>query len=102
RYLWSKHAPVRVHPTLAPATLHWLWRWWRACEPQHYTEHRGHLLKLAMASRDRLRALARQLELDYERAPGFLVLLREPRDVVVARPGLRLLAEIGLPFRVID
>ena len=35
-HLLDRHAPVRVHPTLDPRTLGWMWRWWRACgSPDH-------------------------------------------------------------------
>jgi D-amino-acid dehydrogenase len=102
RHLFAEHSPVRLHPTLRLATLRWLWRWWRACDAATYAANRKRLLELATLSRERLHAIARDLSIDYERARGVLVLLREPRDTKLARPALKLLADLGVDFHLVD
>ena len=102
KHLLSSHAPVRIGSNLGPATLGWLWRWWRACRPQVYRANRVRMQRLAQFSRDRLRDLTKQLHLDFERAAGFLVLLRSERDLRLAQPGLRALAEMGAAPEVLD
>lgn len=93
-HLGRAHAPVRV-AGLGGGTLPWLWRWWRACRPAVYRANRARMHRLAHFSRERLHDLTTRLHLDYERAPGFLVLLRSPRDLKLAEPGVRALRELG-------
>lgn len=100
--LFAKHAPVRLRPTLDPATLAWLWRWWRACDPAVWQANRAHLQRLAGYSRARLHELVRSLRLDYERSDGYLVLLRTAQDLKLARAGLKSLAESGARFHLVD
>jgi D-amino-acid dehydrogenase len=102
RHLLRRHAPVRLAGMPDAATLRWMWRWWRSCGPGAYAANRAHMHRLALYSRDRLHKLAADHQLDYERAEGFLVLLREPADLALARPGLKLLAELGVPFHLVD
>ncbi len=101
-HLFSAHAPVRLNARLDLAALPWLWRWWRACGARTYSANRTRMQRLALFSRDRLHALTRELGLDYERRQGYLVLLRRPKDLAAAQPGLVLLGEIGIPFQLLD
>jgi D-amino-acid dehydrogenase len=102
RHLLHRHAPVRLAGMPNASTLRWMWRWWRACRPETYAANRARMLRLALYSRDRLHVIAAEHKLDYDRADGFLVLLRATSDLTLARPGLKLLAELGLPFHLVD
>lgn len=102
RHLLGADAPVRFGGWPDAALLRWLWRWWRACTPEAYVAHRQALFALARESRQRLDALTAELKLDYEQRSGYLVLLRAAADVALARPGLKLLAELGADFRLVD
>ncbi len=101
-YLLAAHAPVRLNARLDAGTLAWLWKWWRACNSKRYQANRTRMQRLAVFSRDRLHQLTRDLQLEYERNDGYLVLLRSARDVAAARPGLALLAELGFAFESLD
>ena len=101
-HLFSRHAPVRFGGRLDMAMLGWLWRWWRACKPQTYRANRSRMHRLAHFSRERLHELTQRLHLDFERGQGFLVLLRSARDLAMAEPGLRALAELGVPPQLLD
>ena len=101
-HLLAAHAPVRVSPWLDAATLVWMWKWWRACSPQRYQANRRRMQRLALFSRERLHRLTRDLRLAYERSDGYLVLLRSDKDLAAARPGLELLAELGVRFDLLD
>jgi D-amino-acid dehydrogenase len=101
-HLWRAHAPVRVGIHLDLSTLGWLWRWWRACKPQTYRANRARMHRLAHFSRERLHELTQRLHLDFERGQGFLVLLRSPRDLAMAEPGIRALAELGAAPQLLD
>ncbi len=102
RHLFSRHTPVRLHPTLAPSTLTWLVRWRRASRLPVYQANRARMRRLAGYSRDRLHHVTDLLRLDYERSTGYLVLLRSARDLALAQPGLDLLASGGTRLKVLD
>jgi D-amino-acid dehydrogenase len=102
RHLFAEHASVRIAGRLDAAALGWVWRWWRACSPQAYRANRARMHRLAHYSRERLLQLTQRLHLDFERAQGFLVLLRSAREMALAEAGLRALAELGAQPTVLD
>jgi D-amino-acid dehydrogenase len=102
RQAFGAHAAVRVGTRLSPATLAWMWRWWRACSLPRYQANRARLQRLAFYSRTRLHELVKALQLDYERGDGVLVLFREARDLALAKPGHALLEASGTKFRLLD
>lgn len=102
RQMFGRHAAVRVAPAAVLRDTAWLWRWWRACRPALHTANRGHMHRLARYSQERLDALTTRLQLDYERGQGYMVLLRGDRELAAARGGLKLLAELGVAFELVD
>ena len=102
RHLLGRHAPVRFGGVNALRQLPWLWRWWRACNPAVYAGNRSAMQRLAHFSRERLLELTRTLHLDYDQMPGYVVLLRNPRELAAAQPGLALLRELGVAHHVVD
>lgn len=102
RQLMAAHAPVRLVRPMAPGQVGWMWRWWRACTPGAFQANRARMHRLARYSQQRLMSLTHELRLDYEQASGYMVLLRTPQDLKHARSGLKLLAELGVNFRLVD
>jgi len=102
KQLFGSHAAVHLARPFSPALLRWVWRWWRACRPSVYQANRSRMVRLARYSLERMHALTAQLQLDYEQAQGLMVLLRTPRDLTLARPGVKLLADLGVNCHVID
>jgi D-amino-acid dehydrogenase len=102
RHLLSRHAPVRFAGAGVFTQAPWLWRWLLACRGATYRANRSAMHALAHYSQQRLRALAQALQLDYERADGFMVLLRSPRDLAQAQASLQLLRELQVPFELLD
>src|SRR4051812_51409 len=102
RHLFAEHAPVRIGGRLDAAALGWIWRWWRACSPQAYRANPARMHRLAHYSRERLLQLTQRLHLDFERAQGFLVLLRSAREMALAEAGVRALTELGAEPAVLD
>ncbi len=102
KHLLSRHAPVRVGLGGMAANLGWLWRWWRACRPSVHNANRSAMIALARFSRERQVELTKLMQLDYEQRSGYLVLLRGVSELTQARGGLRLLAELGLGFELVD
>jgi D-amino-acid dehydrogenase len=102
RYLFSRHAPVRVCWPLAAHELHWMLRWRRACDLDTYLANRARLQRLAFYSRHRLHQLTEELQLEYDHTKGYMVLLRAERDRKLVQPGLQLLRDGGIKFQEID
>ena len=102
RYLFSRHAPVKLAWPLSARDLAWMWRWGRACDPATYAANRARMQRLAFFSRERLHWLTDSLQLAYDRSPGYLVLLRSEKDQRLVQPGLQVLRDAGVAFHEID
>jgi D-amino-acid dehydrogenase len=102
RYLFSRHAPVRVCWPLAAHELRWMMRWRRACDLETYVANRARLQRLAFYSRGRLNTLTEDLQLEYDHSTGYLVLLRSEKDRKLVQPGLQVLRDAGVKFQEVD
>ena len=102
KHMFSRHAPVKVRLPLSGSELAWMWRWYRACTPQTYLASRTQLQRLAFYSRQRLRQITADLNLDYDRSVGYLVLLRSQSDSDMVQPGLQVLRDAGVAFTALD
>ncbi|HSC01646.1 MAG TPA: FAD-dependent oxidoreductase [Burkholderiaceae bacterium] len=102
RQMFGQHAAVRLARPFPPALLGWMWRWWRACRPGVYQANRSRMIQLARFSLLRMHLLSAELQLEFEQGKGLMVLLRTPRDLVLARPGVKLLADLGVNCHVVE
>jgi D-amino-acid dehydrogenase len=101
RYLFSAHAPVRVGLPLSANELAWMWRWWRACKPATYLANRARLQRLAFYSRTCLHQITADMQLEYDRSDGYMVLLRSEQDSAMVQGGLQVLRDAGVSYREI-
>ncbi len=99
---FARDAAVHLAGLPGPALAGWLWRWWRACHPRTYAANRGAMLALARDSLQRTNALAAARGIEHERGKGVLVLLRGEAELAQSRPGLKVLAELGVNFHLIS
>jgi len=99
--LLNRHAPVKLALPLASGELAWMWKWWRACKMDVYTANRARMQRLAFYSRQRLHRITADLQLEYDRSDGYMVLLRTEKDRALVQPGLQVLREAGVTFREI-
>jgi D-amino-acid dehydrogenase len=99
---FSPHRAVRLMGMPNIALARWLWQWRQACAPVRYHANRHAMLALAQLSQQLTQQIAINERIDYERAQGMLVLLRDQADVAQARVGLKLLAEAGVAFKLLD
>ncbi|HSV47819.1 MAG TPA: D-amino acid dehydrogenase [Ramlibacter sp.] len=102
RFLFSRHAPVRLALPLSVDELAWMWQWHGACRLDTYLANRGRMQRLAFYSRERLHVLSDGLQLEYDRSRGYMVLLRSEKDQKLVQPGLQLLRDAGVDFHEID
>ena len=100
--LLSRHAAVRLSLPLSGTDLAWMWKWWRACRIDIYLANRARLQRLAFYSRERLHHLTAKLQLEYDRADGYTVLLRSEKDSRMVQPGLQVLRDLGVAFSEIN
>ena len=100
--LLSRHAAVKLSLPLSGGDLAWMWKWWRACKLETYLVNRARLQRLAFYSRERLHHLTAELQLDYDRAEGYTVLLRSEKDRALVQPGLQVLRDAGVAFSEIN
>jgi D-amino-acid dehydrogenase len=101
-YLFSRHAPVRVTLPLSAKELAWMWKWWRSCNLPLYLANRQRLQRLAFYSRERLHRISADLNLEYDRADGYMVLLRSAKDHALVQPSLQVLRDAGVGFKELD
>lgn len=99
RHLLSRHAPVRIRWPLSRAELGWMWKSWRACQPDSYAANRGRMQRLAGYSRERLHQVSSDLQLEFDRSSGHLVLLRSAKDHALMQASLQVLREAEVPFK---
>ncbi|MBC5766675.1 D-amino acid dehydrogenase [Ramlibacter albus] len=102
RHLLSRHAPVRVVPPLRARDIAWMLKWRSACKLETYLANRARMQRLAFYSRTRLHAITDKLQLEYDRSPGYMVVLRAEKDRRMVQPGLQVLRDAGVNFREID
>ncbi|MES2360957.1 MAG: D-amino acid dehydrogenase [Pseudomonadota bacterium] len=101
-HLFSRHAPVKLGLPLSASELAWMWKWYRACRLEPYLANRARLQRLAFYSRERLHQITAELQLEYDRSPGYMVLLRGEKDSRMVQPGLQVLRDAGVVFREIN
>lgn len=99
RYLFSRHAPVKLCWPLAAHELRWMLSWRRACELETYLANRARMQRLAFYSRSRLHSLIEDLHLEYDRSMGYMVLLRSEKDRKMVQTGLQVLRDAGVKFQ---
>jgi D-amino-acid dehydrogenase len=99
---FNPHRAVRLMGLPNMALARWLLQWRQACAPARFQANRQAMLALAQLSQQLTRQIARNERIDYERAQGMLVLLRDQAEVVQTRASLKLLAEAGVSFKLLD
>ena len=100
--LLSRHAAVKLCWPISSGDVAWMWKWWRACKLETYLANRARLQRLAFYSRSRLHHLTSGLQLEYDRAEGYTVLLRSEKDSRLVQPGLQVLRNAGIAFSEIN
>jgi D-amino-acid dehydrogenase len=100
--LWGRYAPVKIGLNLSLSELAWIRRWYRACKPETYLASRSNLLQLAFYSRERLHHITADLQLEYDRSEGYLVLLRSEKEYKMVQMSLQVLGDAGVPHALLD
>ncbi len=100
--LWRRQSALIFRPTLDAAQWRWLARWLGECRLERFRRNKQRMQRLAEYSRAVLHELRRCHAIDYEQRQGWLQLFRSAADIEAAKPSIELLAEAGMPHRLLD
>ncbi len=103
KWLFMKHAPLIIRPTLDPATWSWVLAMLRNCTSARYAINKSRMVRLAEYSRDCLIDLRAETGIAYdERTQGTLQLFRTQKQLDSIAKDIAVLAADGVPFEVLD
>lgn len=103
RWLMMRHAPLILRPQLDGETLSWLWATLRNCTEARYARNKARMVRLAEYSRDLLIDLRGATGIAYdERSRGTLQLFRTQAQMDGVAKDVKVLAQSGVPFEVLD
>ena len=103
KWLFQRHAPLRIRPDGTLFQLRWLAAMLRQCSPAHYALNKERLMRVANYSRDCLRELRAETGIAYEqRTAGTLQLFRSPAQLDAVGRDTAVLRELGVPHEVLD
>ncbi|GGO87304.1 D-amino acid dehydrogenase [Marinobacterium nitratireducens] len=103
KWLMQDLAPLMIKPTLDYNFYQWTSKMVANCTEGKYQINKGRMVRIAEYSRDCLKALREEVEIDYEhRTNGTLQLFRTQKQVDGAAKDIKVLKELGVPFEVLD
>ena len=103
KWLFQKHAPLAIRPTLDPEQYLWLAQMLRNCTAGRYAVNKERMVRLAEYSRDCLDELRVETGLGWEgRRLGTTQLFRTQAQLDAAARDIAVLEEAGVPYEVLD
>ena len=103
KWLFMRHAPLFIRPTIDPAMIRWGLAMLRNCTAAAYARNKSRMVPLAEYSRDLLRELRASTGIAYdERSQGTLQLFRTQKLLNGAAKDVKVLSALGVPHEVLD
>jgi D-amino-acid dehydrogenase len=103
KWLFMKHAPLILRPTVDAAMLSWLAKMLSNCTSTRYAINKSRMLRLADYSRTSLAELRKETGIAYdERMQGTLQLFREQAQLDACAKDVKALVADGVPYEVMD
>ncbi|MFO1143097.1 MAG: D-amino acid dehydrogenase [Amaricoccus sp.] len=103
KWLFMRHSPLFIRPTLSPAMLRFAFALLRNCTTEAYALNKSRMVPIAEYSRDMLKALRAETGVAYdERTQGTLQLFRSEKLLAGAAKDVAVLAELGVPHALLD
>jgi len=103
KWLMQDLSPLMIKPTLDYNFYQWMTKMVSNCTEGKYQVNKGRMVRIAEYSRDCLRALREDVQIDYEhRTGGTLQVFRTQKQVDGAAKDIKVLKELGVPFEVLD
>jgi D-amino-acid dehydrogenase len=102
KWLFEKHAPLRIRPDGTLFQLRWMLSMLFNCTNSAYSINKSRMLRISEYSRDCLRSLREAEGLAYEqRTGGTLQLFRTHKQVDAAARDVEVLKELGVAYEVL-
>ena len=103
KWLFQKHAPLAIKPTLDPDQYLWLAQMLRNCTAGRYAVNKERMVRMAEYSRDCMDELAAETGLEWEgRRLGTTQLFRTQAQLDAAARDIAVLQQAGVPYEVLD
>jgi D-amino-acid dehydrogenase len=103
KWLFMKHGPLVIQPTLDVSTWLWMARTLANCTTRKYALNKSRMMRVAQYSRDVLASLRSATALKYdERTQGTLQLFRTQQQIDGAANDIEVLKEYGVQFELLD
>ena len=103
KWLFMKHSPLVVRPSLDPAQWRWILQMLRNCTLARYQVNKSRMVPIAEYSRDVLRKLRADTGITYdERSLGTLQLFRTQKQLDGSADDVAVLKKLGVPHEVLD
>lgn len=103
KWMFMKHAPLIIRPTLDPTTWGWMLKMLSNCTEARYKVNKGRMVRVAEYSRDCLIALREETGIEYDqRMQGTLEVFRTQKQFDGIAKDVAVLKEGGVPFKVLD
>ena len=103
KWLLMKHGPLVIRPKADPVMWVWLLKMLRNCTSARYAVNKSRMIPIAEYSRDCLRALRRDIGIQYdERSKGTLQLFRYQAQLDGTAEDIAVLKQYGVPYEVLN
>ncbi|GHC72780.1 D-amino acid dehydrogenase [Limoniibacter endophyticus] len=103
KWIFQKHAPLKIRPTLDMETWSWLLRMLSNCTEARYAVNKSRMVRISEHSRAALAALREETGIRYDhRTRGTLEVFRTQKQLDGIGGDLKVLESYGVPFEVLD
>ncbi|MFN6983987.1 MAG: D-amino acid dehydrogenase, partial [Rhizobium oryzihabitans] len=103
KWLFMKHAPLIIRPTVDPAAWRWMSQMLRNCTSARYAINKSRMVRVAEYSRDCLMALREETGIQYDqRMQGTLEVFRTQKQFDAIGKDVDVLTAGGVPFEILD
>ena len=103
KWLFEKHAPLKIKPSADPELLNWMLKMLSNCALSRYEVNKARMLTIANHSQVCLKALRDQLDIQYQgRQKGTLQVFRQQKQLISIEKDMKLLEQSGTRFELLD
>ncbi len=103
KWIFMKHRPLLIHPSLSPAMWRWSAQMLANCNAESYAINKSRMVRISNYSRDSLTELMQDLPIEFDqRELGTLQLFRKYKQVEASRADQAILAKYDSPYEVLD
>ncbi len=103
KWLFEKHAPLKVKPSLDPQMIQWMTQMLANCQLARYQVNKSRMLAIANHSRECLHELKKHHNVEYQgRQKGTLQVFRNEKQLVSIEKDMKLLEQSGVRFELMD